>query len=868
MPARPVATITLTVISGTLGVCHHKRDEPNLSNHYRLNKQSDSCQVNHGYEGRQKTANGTLLKMNTHGHAEVAKEAGLPLLNDAFPGLASLEALHLGNWLTDVSQAVDPVAYASVASKGRSAVDAIDQFRKTIESAVEEALGAMLEHTPAVLAGPAQRELIRVRELLGKRADEVKKVVLNSIDDVFAGKDQERDSQLGQFFRSIFLVIGYFKFVHPESAGKPPRMDFECYMRVFGRPNDTRGGAGSNPALDRPGAYTQYYPHEHLDRPELIPPQDPPIYSPGRQTGSDNTLSAGASPGTRAKNDRRPFRPDLYSYLRDHMEMTAGLLCEVDRDMRAILGRMGLKPPFAGNPRLATLDHDPEWHICLAKLGHALHQVEDFFAHSNWVELVVDRGGAAAYDKYLPRRAPADLLNRARTVVEKRLRRHLTSPEKNWTSHPPEKWVVTGYFDFNDTILSLLHLTEEAWGGEVPDPWAELDEAGKKLQELREKPSEAVAAAQRLLRQSFDLLTDPRAAQADPDNDVAKLYHERFGHDIDRLRRPKVQEDLAKRIASEAPLLAKAPPEIRDTFFRALVLGSQASGARDLYKSIKTISEFVVNPAGWLLRQLPEKLKDAVVFYTRERVYDFVAMDRLGCHSLMAKDHGLKPLYEPNKQCATAVHYFTVKTLLRFREDGAPADIDWLRFLEFFLRNPAAQNTASRQLVKASVSILYEVQKDDQLDSPIERYSLTKRFRRTAANPETFTWRTIADANFNTKGLSDEKAREVINQTLRDHGWGYPVKPPNYAFKTGVRLWIPDQLVRRQALVARSTEPNWFEVVMDKGWRIFRDKSDPNTPLKPYIPSAISKDEFKTIISRGRQLRMLARQQYRPAPNQ
>jgi len=806
--------------------------------------------------------------MNTHGHGEVAEEAGLPLLNDTFPRLSSLHAMHLGNWLTDVSQAVDPVAYATVASKGRGAVDAADGFRKSIEATVEEALGAMLEHAPVVVRGPAKRVLARVRDLLGQQANKSKQVLLKCIDELFAAQDQERDSRVGQFFRSIFLVIGYFKFVHPASAGKPPRMDFECYMRVFGRPKDTRGGAGSNPALDRPGAYTQYYPHEHLDRPEILPPQDPPVYSPGKQTGPDNALKSGASPGTRAKKEARQYRPDLYSYLRDDMEMTAGLLGEVDRDLRTILARAGLKPLFAGSPDLSSLERNPEWHICLAKLGHALHQVEDFFAHSNWVELVVDRGGPAAYAKFLPHRAPVDLLNRARTVVEKRLRRHLTSAQKDWRLHPSERWVVTGYFDFHDTFVSLLHLTEEAWGGDVPDPWAELDAAGKKLQELREKPSEAVAGVQRLLRQSLDLLTDPRAAQDDPENDVAKLYRERIGRDVDRLRRPPVQKELAERIAKEAPQLANAPPEIRDAFFQALVLGSQAAGARGLYQSIKTVSEFVLDPAGWLLDQLPEKLKDAFVFYARERLYDFVAMDRLGCHSLMAKDHGLEPLYEPNKQCATAVHYFIVKTLLRFRDDGAPAQIDWLQLLEFFLRNPVAPKNGRRASVKAPVAIMHVVQKDEQLDSPVERFSLTKRYRRTAANPGTFTWRTIADANFNTKGLSDAKAAKIVNLTLRDSGWGYPVTPPNYAFKAGVRLWIPDQLVKRQAPVASDAEPEWFQIVIDKGWKVFRDKSDPNTPLKPYTPSPISKQDFGTIISDGHRMRMQARQEYRPAPKQ
>jgi hypothetical protein len=43
--------------------------------------------------------------VNTEGHADVAESAGIPLLREAFGEKdRSLDALELGNWLTDVSQ--------------------------------------------------------------------------------------------------------------------------------------------------------------------------------------------------------------------------------------------------------------------------------------------------------------------------------------------------------------------------------------------------------------------------------------------------------------------------------------------------------------------------------------------------------------------------------------------------------------------------------------------------------------------------------------------------------------------------------------------------------------------------------------------
>jgi hypothetical protein len=810
--------------------------------------------------------------MNTNGHAEIAEEAGLPLLRDTFGNtLKSLRAVQLGNWLTDVSQAIDPVAYASAAQKSSAlASSAVDQLRAAMDSLVEEVLGAMTEYMPDPGAAVAGRVLERLRDVVGRRGDEAKRTLLGAIDQVFSSQSDERSSRLGEFFRSTFLVIGYFKFVHPELPGKPPRMDFECFMRVFGRPNDARGAINSSPALDRPGAYTQYYPHEHVDRPELLPPRDPAVYSPGVQVeGVDNAVKAGSRPGMRAGKRRRDVRPDLYSYLRDNLEMTAGLLAEVDRDLRRLIRSLKLKQPFAGDPKLLSLERNPEFHLSLAKLGHALHQVEDFFAHSNWVDLAVQRRGSGYLDKFLPKQTSSEFLDRARTVVEKRLRRHLTSPKPDWRAHDKEKWVVTGYFDLRDTLVSIIHLAEEAWGGDVPDPYAAADKALKELKETQERPSAVVAAAQKLLRESLDFLSDPETAQLDSDNEIARLYAKNVGKDLKRLTLPPVQKEFAARISEEAPLLANAPGEVREALFTALVVGSQLRGGMGLYKSLRTLGAFVSNPVDWLLKQLPEKLRDAVVFYARERVYDAIAMDRLGCHSLMAKDHGLEPLYEPNKQCATAVHYFIVKTLLRFREESAPEHVDWLALLEFFLQNPTVAAPSVGQRVKVSVSVNHTVKEGEQLDTSDSRYSLTHRYRQTAVSPAKFTWRTIADANFNTSGLSDKKARQIINATLRDRAWGVPVRPPNYAFKSGIIIRIPAQKIERQVPAAATDAPEWYDTVMEKDWKVFRGSKDPDTgaeipPLEPYKPEPVARSIVDAIVTKGRRMRMEARQAYRP----
>jgi len=437
----------------------------------------------------------------------------------------------------------------------------------------------------------------------------------------------------------------------------------------------------------------------------------------------------------------------------------------------------------------------------------------------------------------------------------------------DWRDHDCEHWVTTGYFDRRDTVVSLLHLTEEAWGGAVPHPFVEANQELKKIQEAREKPSVIVAAAQRLLRESLDFLIDPKAAQEDAENDVARLYKERRGDDLERFD-PKT---VAKRIARETPLLANIPLEIREAFLTALELGSRLEGGVGLYKSIKAIAEFVLDPIVSFLKQAPEKVRDPFVYDARERVYDAIAMDRIGCHSLMAKDHGPEPLYEPNKQCATAVHYFVVKTLLRFRDENAPVHIDWLALLEFFLQNPTGADKSRRPPVKLSVTINHVVKEGEQLDTPTpnSRFSLTARYRRTAVDPTTFSWRTIADANFNTYGLTDEKTQRIVNATLRDRGWGVKVGAPNYAFKPGLIIRIPGQRVESDAMAALFGDAQWYDMVMDKGWKVFKGGADPESgidtpPLEPYKPLAVSRSTVDSIIAKGRRMRIEARQQYRP----
>ncbi|WP_070120932.1 HET-C-related protein [Bacillus marinisedimentorum] len=802
--------------------------------------------------------------MNTHGHEDVAKTAGIPLLEEAIgKNNRSIHAFYLGNWLTDVSQAVDPVAYAASSNKIKQGIESsIKDVKNSINAVLDEVVSTIYE----INESAGDFALKSLKPDIDPYLKGIKSNLHNNIDFLFKAQNDERNSRVAKFFRDAFLITGYFKFVHPDSSTTDQRLDFDCFMSVFGRPNNTRGSTNQSPADDRPGAYTQYYPFEHLDRPEILPSQNPSIYAPGKQTPKKPfRVASGKKAGTRSPRNKKRIDPDLYSYLRDDIEMTAGLLSEVDLAFKNAF-KKGIK------------EDDPDWNITLAKLGHALHQVEDFFAHSNWVELAAKRLGSYFISGIIPPKTDNEMIDRTYTTYKKRLKRHLTAPLSDWSKHPDEDWVVTGYFDFKDTILSLAHLTEELWGGKVPDPYAkghQLFQSGKKY---ASNPSKIEQKIQKTIRDTLEFINNPKQAVEDEDNKIAQKYKKKYGTDIKNLRKPTISRLIAVQVARETTYLNKAPTEVQEAFLNVIVEGSRAYSihklSKSLYEAITDITAFVTSPIAFLQKWLPEKFKkilmNAFKFYAKERFYEWIGSGRIGCHSLLAKDHGTEPFYKKMRECSVAVHWYIVKTMLRWKDDEDADYIDWLELLEYFLRNPLPPKKGYRAVKGyVPVTIVHTVQHKEQLKATDRKYSLEDKYKKSAMEPDQFTWRTIADANFNTYGFSLKKTQTIINHTLRNSVWGVPVAPPNYAFKKGVSLLIPQQKAAATFFVPIKDDNPWFTEVLNKGWKVFRGYDDPENnqsvePLKHHAPIKISLNEVKKIISRGKKLRMEARKAYRP----
>lgn len=120
--------------------------------------------------------------MNTSGHHSVAREAGEVVLQNALKAVnkehLSTTAFYMGNWLADVSQAVDPVAYENAAGKIKGLIQ--DSLERVVQSSSFRNTSSILKKDFA--------------ENINKTRDEV----FSAIDDWLMSKtDDPRECELG-----------------------------------------------------------------------------------------------------------------------------------------------------------------------------------------------------------------------------------------------------------------------------------------------------------------------------------------------------------------------------------------------------------------------------------------------------------------------------------------------------------------------------------------------------------------------------------------------------------------------------------------------------------------------------------------------
>jgi hypothetical protein len=553
-----------------------------------------------------------------------------------------LGAFYLGNWLTDVSQAVDPVAIATLRVGFRDAMYAI-----ILE--VERWSSSFPDFTQLTI-NQIRNGLIEERRSIDEAVS------------VLAGSGTT--SPLADAVRSALFVLGYRHFVHPANPAQPARMDYAAFKSIVR------------------GRFTQYFPHEHVDR------------YPGNPTlrgGYSGLVAAGTNTPTGTGTGAAALSPHQYKYLVDDIKITAGLLADIDLHW----ARLHLGP--LRNIR----DTDAEWNTFLAKLGHAVHSVEDYFVHSNFVELALSSWTAG--DTYLP--APPStfslhVADSSHEIVQRRLRRFDGPDLPN--SHP-ETNVVTGYFDFADTVFSLRHVWEGLFEpnpeGPNPDPagpWRALLHAT--IVDVHERsrllPSLSRAQAIQLAQQS---LVD-QASHGDSDVRTA-------ANEVLNVVPADVRQEFLNAVAQFSVRAPGSAISLYTAFERIHVLEVE------LRQPLRWIRRVLALPANavtdWMTRQTEMRL--------RQIIDKRIGRTRIGCHSLLAKDYAwnevdrepLDVIYNLAKNLAKAVHWYIIHSLTRWAHPNpipvprnfvetatshstidAHHYIDWLELLECFLRHP------------------------------------------------------------------------------------------------------------------------------------------------------------------------------------
>jgi hypothetical protein len=587
--------------------------------------------------------------MDTHGHEECAKLGGemiqAAIDSSRHPQLR-LGAFYLGNWLTDVSQAVDPVAISSLRVK----------FRQAMYAVIQE-----VEAVSAYLPGFTQAQVGQFRNSLNEEHCRIDNAAA-----AIAGTTSA--SPLAGLIKRTFFVLGYRKFVHPDSPKTKRRMDFPSYKEIFNQ------------------RFTQYFPHEHVDR----YPGDP-----AERGGYSKKVAVGTLTPTGTGTGQSKLTPHQYEYLVEDIRVVAGLLAEVDLHWA--------RKTFSG--RRSVSDEDVEWNKHLAKLGHAVHAVEDYFVHSNYIELALkDWPDGAKYRPDPSLRLDSGYLETPTEIVEKRLRQFDGEKLPNLSK---ERNVVTGYFDFVDTFFSLRHVYEGIFGEKEGD-----GEEGDEAEGWRRLLHSVVQAIHEQTR------LDPSVSL----ENARKIARREVVH--------QAYYGKAERQSAAQELLNECPSEIREEFYEvAAQFCVRAPGAAvSMYSAFETVVEFTSHlsaPVKWiegLLKPLMgPSLSSMIVKSISHQILRIVdnrlGRTRIGSHSLLAKDYAwhvqglseLDRLYDLAKGLAKAIHWYILYALTRWsRVEAIPAArtfagdetvfntieerlyIDWLELLECFLRNPHA----------------------------------------------------------------------------------------------------------------------------------------------------------------------------------
>ncbi len=408
--------------------------------------------------------------------------------------------------------------------------------------------------------------------------------------------------------------------------------------------------------------FSQYFPHEHLD----FPPGEGGSLRGDASTSprAKHTCGAAPSPGTR----------QILKYLDDEIEYVANLLSLVEKRW----------VQTAPSPAVSS-----ERHELLARYGHASHAVEDFFFHSNVMEMGWNKlGFAPPTDRPPPDEVgppPADPRQDdfGPVRLERLYRRRQRSPvfdgiDLSTTTSSPAAQVFTGFFGHNDVNHTLIDAIDNLQRA--------VDEAFAAHPEGAAGQDVAVTVVQNAIGKVFD--PDPT-------------------HQADNLKQHRQDLDDGRAYAELGAMLASG--QLHQKSYDALVraydldrdLGHEFSvggnhwGVFGMLQLVCAAARTGEDQSRTVSRQLDVQhvTSDARSHIPGEAGTIGAAAEDVGSHSLMAKDSVREPpLRHPAVSVATRVAVYIAEQMvsrIQASSGGSPANgLDWLHLLQHFLAHP------------------------------------------------------------------------------------------------------------------------------------------------------------------------------------
>jgi hypothetical protein len=779
----------------------------------------------------------------------VADEAGLPRLRQAFADLGvqdvNLTAFYMGNWLTDISQVRDPNAgcpgvWASAA--GRLLRDKIGGLVAPLVALIDELVGE--QDVPAEFAATPQTA--------GSWIDQTKRILSEAVKEEVTEFVQEADLLfkslaglapvlLNELLTLLVKFAAYAKFAHADPLLGKPGLDFRVFTQVFAC------------------HFTYYFPHEHLDRPHCDFTGDASCAASwGRHalTSRDRIFANQLASGESAIGSQSA---STYAYLDECRRAAAALFTVIDRDWAAKYFTTGV-----------DYQNDPGFHQGLADFGHALHAVEDFFAHSTFIEHAAMLKGAAylrdqlygpGRQQWIPsatrRMLELDQSDFAATKVFRRLKRFDPDIERQesaagWAFLPDESNVVTGYFDCWDTMMSLLHMLEETLAFDASE--AAIDPFSDYLKRYREDRGDEFLERIRNINATLNQQTVEGRLRSDL-RTLLDFYTEerRLGAVDEEAAARDIHATIRKKRLFRGVPAAMLDVVVRLVYLlvdRALVKAQAGRISWNLYKLIETVSELFKDPIGflaepfnnklteggwfelkfitsWIYRLYFEDKLDAVRFELKTKLHEMIGAYRVGSHSLLSKDYEDEPLFPQAFNCARALHWYIVETMCRWT-DSAWLDqagdrttwVDWDELLSAFLRHPLTyekEPVLTPESVSCPLWEVYQVQGEGETFRTIARNKLVGRAFNGA---EYGSYEELLVANLGTRHVfrrddiagtrvDDSAIAERVIQT----GMGVPdPSGHSYQLRPGLGVWIPMTL---EFSVDRTKETVWYAEMMD-----------------------------------------------------